>query len=88
VIITDIVNTASRMIASVLPVRADDNRGLVDGFCILPIAGDIHLLLSLFDKQMSNRNESDQQSKGQINVKEHVVRRVILTSYPYFSSLL
>jgi hypothetical protein len=62
VIITDIVNTASRMIASVLPVRVDGNQGLVDGFCILPIAGGIHLLL-LFDKQMSNRNESDQQSK-------------------------
>jgi hypothetical protein len=88
VIITDIVNTASRMIASVLPVRVDGNRGLVDGFCILPITGGIHLLLSLFDEQMSNRNESDQQSKGQINVKERVVRRVILTSYPYFSPLL
>jgi hypothetical protein len=83
VIITDIVNTASRMIASVLPVR-----GLVDGFCILPITGGIHLLLSLFDEQMSKRNESDQQSKEQINVKERVVRRVILTSYPYFSPLL
>ena len=35
VIITDTVNTASRMIASFLPVRADDNRGLVDGFRIL-----------------------------------------------------
>jgi len=87
VIITDIVNTASRMIASVLPVRVDGNRGLVDGFCILPITGAIHLL-SLFDEQMSNRNESDQQSKGQINVKERVVRRVILTPYPYFSPLL
>jgi hypothetical protein len=85
VIVTDIVNTASRMIASVLPVRVDGNRGLVDGFCILPITGGIHLL---FDEQMSNRNESDQQSKGQINVKERVVRRVILTSYPYFSPLL
>jgi hypothetical protein len=88
VIVTDIVNTASKMIASVLPVRVDGNRGLVDGFCILPITGGIHLLLSLFDEQMSNRNESDQQSKGQVNVKERVVRRVILTSYPYFSPLL
>jgi hypothetical protein len=53
-------------------------------FAFLPIAGDIHLLLSLFDKRMSNRNESDQQSQGQINVKEHVVRRIILTFYPCF----
>jgi hypothetical protein len=45
VIITDIVNTASRRIASFLPIRVDDNRGLVDGFCIFANRLNIRLIV-------------------------------------------
>jgi hypothetical protein len=77
VIITNTINAASRMIASFLPVCADNNRGLVEGFCIFA-NWNYSFIVSLFDKRMSRRNELDQQSQGQINVNEHVVRRLSL----------